>query len=97
MAPSDHLAPHLHTAVADEMRHVRLHLEQLAEMLISDEHFATKYLEQLQTFDLLIQCTDESAAVLDRMAGGATSHDAIAPVRLSAVQDRLLSALQRAA
>ena len=97
MAHSDHLASHLHAAVAEEMRHVRLHLEQLAEMLVCDEHFATNYLEQLQTFDLLIQCTDESAAVLDRMAQGATSHDAIAPVRLSAVQDRLLSALQRAA
>lgn len=97
MAQTDHLSSHLHAAVAEEMRHVRLHLEELAEKLAGDEHFATKYLEQLQVFDLLIQCTDESAAVLDRMANGATSHDAIAPVRLTAVQDRLRSALQRAA
>lgn len=97
MANSDHLASLLHTAVAEEMRHIRALLEQLAELLVCDEHFATKYLEQLQTFDLLIQCTDESAAVLDRMANGATSHDAIAPVRLAAVQERLLSALQKAA
>lgn len=97
MAQPDPLAAHLHAAVAEEMRHVRLHLEQLAHKLVSDEHFATKYLDQFQIFDLLIQCTDESAAVLDRMAEGATSHDAIAPVRLTAVQDRLRSALQRAA
>jgi hypothetical protein len=97
MAQPDPLAPHLHAAVAQEMRHVRLHLEQLVEKLLSDDHFVREYLEQMQVFDLLIQCTEESAAVLDRIAQGATSHDAIAPVRLTAVQDRLRSALQRAA
>jgi len=97
MAHLDQLAPVLQCAVADELRHVRVQLEQLAELLIADDQFASRYLEQLQTFDLLIQCTDESAAVLDRMAGGAHSHDAIEPVRLSEVQDRLRTALRKAA
>lgn len=97
MATTDALASFLHAAVAEEMRHVRKLLEQLAEVLASDEHVATNYLEQLQTFDLMIQCTDESAAVLDRLAQGARSHEAIAPVRLEAVQDRLRAALDKAA
>lgn len=97
MAPIDHLAPTLHAAVAEEMRLVGALLERLAETLVGDEHFATHYLDQLQTFDLIIQCADESAAVLERMARGARSHDAIAPVRLTAVQDRLRHALARAA
>jgi hypothetical protein len=96
MASSDRLASFLHSAVAEEMRHVRGLIEQLAELLVSDEHFVANYLEQLQMFDLLIQCTDESAAVLDRLAGGAHSHDAIAPVRLSQVHDRLHAALRQA-
>ncbi|OWK33092.1 hypothetical protein SPMU_14380 [Sphingomonas mucosissima] len=72
-------------------------LEQLSMLLVEDEHFTTNHLEGLQMFDLLIQCTDESAAVLDRMAAGAKSHDAIAPVRLTVVQDRLRAALAKAA
>lgn len=91
------LAPALNSAVAEEMRLIRSLLEELAEVLVADEHFATNYLDQLQRFDLLIQCTDESAAVLDRLAEGASSHDAIAPVRLTMVQDRLRAALDKTA
>jgi hypothetical protein len=97
MMVHDRVASVLHTAIAEEMRHIRVLLEQLAELLASDEDFAGKYLEQFQTFDLLIQCADESAAVLDRLADGAHSHDAIAPVRLAMVQDRLRQALDQAA
>ncbi|MCD2317056.1 hypothetical protein LQ954_12955 [Sphingomonas sp. IC-11] len=93
----DHLASHLHAAVAEELRHVGALLEQLSMLLVEDEHFTTNHFEQLQMFDLLIQCTGESAAVLDRMAAGAKSHDAIAPVRLTVVQDRLRAALAKAA
>lgn len=96
MAQTDPFSALLHTALAEEMRHVRVRLEQLAELFAADIHFARNYLDQLQAFDLLIQCTDESAAVLDRLGGGARPHDAIAPVRLTAVQDRLLAALDRA-
>ena len=97
MAPNDHLAPTLHAAVADEMRMVATLLERLAETLVCDEEVATKYVDQLQTFDLVIQCAEESAAVLDRMAQGADAHDAIAPVRLTEVRDRLRHALSKAA
>ena len=97
MARADQLASMLHTAVAGELRHIRAVLEQLAELLVADEHFVTNYVDQLQTFDLLIQCADESAAVLDRIAGGIASHEAIAPVRLSMVRDRLHAALAKAA
>jgi len=94
---NDRIASVLHSAIAEEMRHIRILLEQLAELLASDEVFAGKYLEQFQTFDLLIQCADESAAVLDRLAEGALSHEAIEPVRLTVVQDRLRTALDQAA
>ena len=97
MAPNDHLAPTLHTAVAEEMRLVGALLEKLAETLIGDEEFAVRHVEQLQTFDLVIQCANESAAVLERLASGARSHEAVAEVRLTAVQDRLRHALSQAA
>lgn len=97
MTHTDHLASHLHAAVAEELRHVRAILEQLSMLLVEDEHFTMKHFEKMQMFDLLIQCTDESAAVLDRMAAGVKSHDAIAPVRLTVVQDRLRAALAKAA
>lgn len=92
MAQPD-LTPLLHAAVAAEIRHVRAGLEKLAEMFVADVHFATNYLGELQAFDQLIQHSDESAAVLDRLSGGAQPHDAVAAVRLEAVQDRLRVAL----
>ena len=94
---TNHLAPTLNAAVAEEMRLVGALLERLAETLVADAHFAAHYLDHLQTFDLIIQCTDESAAVLDRLSKGACPHEAIAPVRLEAVQDRLRQALSKAA
>ena len=96
MATTDLLAPTLHTALADELRRIGALLEQLAETLAGDAVVAARHLDQLQNFDLLIQCTDESASVLDRMAQGAAPQDAIAPVRLTAVQDRLRAALEQA-
>jgi hypothetical protein len=97
MATTQHLAPTLHAAVAEEMRLMAALMEQLAETLVGDEEIAARYLDQFQTFDLVIQCAAESAAVLDRLAQGACPHDAIAPVRLTAVQDRLRGALGVAA
>lgn len=83
----------LQTAVADEIREVRRLLDQLAELLIGDEHFASTYLEQLQVFDLLAQYADETASVLDRLAGGLHPQAAVAPVRLGVVRERLAAAL----
>lgn len=93
----DRLCATLHGAVAEEMRLIAALLGQLAEALIGDEEVAMRHIDRLQAFDLMIQCADESAAVLERLAGGAGAHDAIAPVRLEAVQARLRDALARAA
>lgn len=92
-APSEALAGALQAAVAEEIREVRRLLDDLAEVLIGDDHFATNYIEQLQVFDLLAQYADETASVLDRLAGGDHPHAAVAPVRLGVVRDRLAAAL----
>lgn len=82
-------------AVAEEIRNVRMLIEQLAETIVSDERFVADYLEQLQIFDLIIQCSDESADLLDRVADGQSASEAIAHVRLSIVQERLRAAVER--
>lgn len=89
----DPLIGALHGAVAGELRHVRALIEELAEILVGDAHFVDRYLDKLQAFDLLVQCTEESAAVLDRLAAGACTRSAIAPVRLGQIHERLQAAL----
>lgn len=84
----------LHRVMANELREIRDRLEALAEVLVGDEHFAASYLEQLQSFDYLIQHTDECADLMDRIAAGQDSLEAIGRVRLDAVQDRLRAALK---
>jgi hypothetical protein len=84
----------LHAVMAGEIREMRDKLEALAEVLVGDEHFAASYLEQLQTFDYLIQHADECVNLLERIAGGEDSLSAIGHVRLGAVQDRLRTALR---
>ncbi|CAN5519543.1 hypothetical protein BH10PSE14_BH10PSE14_24180 [soil metagenome] len=96
MAHIDHLASSLYAAIAVEIRDVRALIEHLADTLVSDEAFAMAYMEQLQTFDLVIQRADESADLLDRMASGSKSWDAVSKVRLGIVQDKLRSALAAA-
>lgn len=87
----------LQAALAEELRRLRTLVEQVAELVIADAQLSVEHLEQLQNFDLIVQCAGESAAVLDRLALGATARDAIAPVRLTAIQDRLSAALDQAA
>lgn len=94
MDATDPLHRPLQQAIADELRRVRCRLDQLAEVLVGDAHFAARYLDHLQVFDWLGQCTDESAALLDRIAAGVPAHEAVAPVRLGVVQDRLRAALE---
>lgn len=88
------LASALHIALAVELRHIRTRLERMADTLCTDEHFCTVFIDELQGFDLMIQCTDESAAILDRMADGADPHAATSPVRLGQMRERLHSALR---
>lgn len=84
----------LHRVIAGELREMRDTLEKLAEVLVCDEHFARAYLEQLQSFDYLIQHADECVNLLERVADGQDSLTAISHVRLGVVQDRLRAALQ---
>jgi hypothetical protein len=93
----DRHAASLICAIADEIRDVRALIEKLAHTLASDETFVMAYMDQFQVFDLVIQRADESADLLDRMAEGSRSHDAIDQVRLTLLQDRLRSALSDAA
>lgn len=90
----DPFSPLLHTVIAREIREIREKLETLAEVLVGDEHFAANYLEQLQDFDYLIQHADECVNLLERIAGGENSLEAIGHVRLGAVQERLRVALK---
>ena len=83
----------LHGVMAAELREIREQLEGLAEVLVADEHFVTSFLEQLQSFDYLIQHADECANLMDRIAAGENSVEAIKHVRLGAVQERLRIAL----
>ena len=80
-------------AVAEEIRGVKTHIERLAELFVADPRFAQDYLDQFQQFDLMAQQAEESARVLDRLAGGQSADEAIAAVRLTAIQHRLRSAV----
>ena len=87
----------LKAALAEEIRDVRRLIEQIAEVILSDEDFALANVDQLQAFDLAIQRADESADMLDRLSSGSSPHSAVEAVRLSCVQDRLRAALKSAA
>ena len=89
----DPFASLLHNVIAGEIREMRDKLESLAMVLVGDEHFASSYLEQLQTFDYLVQHADECVNLLERIAAGENSLAAIGHVRLGAVQERLRQAL----
>lgn len=82
-------------AVAEEVRAVGTRIEQLAGLLIADARFVADYVDEFQVFDLMSQCADESAGVLDRLARGVPAEDAVARVRLTAVQQRLSAAISR--
>ena len=87
----------LKAALAEEIRDVRRMIEEIAEVIVSDERFALEYLDQLQAFDLAIQCADETADLLVRLSAGGCVHEAVEGVRLGTVQARLRAALKKAA
>jgi hypothetical protein len=92
----DDLATTLCAAVAEEIRDVRGLIETVGDVLASDEYLAINYSEQLQTFDLMMQRAQEAADLLERMASGTCSQEAIQQVRLHVMQDRLRAALKAA-
>lgn len=93
MSKIDDLAITLCAAVAQEIRDVRTLIESLAEVLASDEYLACTYTEQLQTFDLLVQRSQEAADLLECVANGTSTLEAVERVRLNLVQDRIRVAL----
>jgi hypothetical protein len=96
MSHIDDLAITLCAAVAEEIRDVRALIESVADILASDEYLAINYCEQLQSFDLMIQRAQEAADLLERVANGTRSLEAVEQVRLGLVQDRLRAALTAA-
>lgn len=90
---TDHSGSPLCAAVAAEIRAIKTLIEQLADLFVADARFVTEYVDQLQLFDLMAQCADESASVLDRLAEGRSAEEAIAGVRLTTVQQRLHAAV----
>lgn len=89
MKDNDHAYAPLCAALADEIRALGKLVECLADVIVGDIRFATDYMDQCQTFDLVVQHADESARLLDRIALGLPVADAIDHVRLTTVQDRL--------
>ena len=83
----------LQAALAVELRVIRTGLEELAATLLGDPYFAATHLGELQAFDWLGQCADETSGVLERLAAGQHPRQALASVRLDLLQDRLGHAL----
>ena len=92
--PCDPYSTVLHRVMATELMEIRQKLEELSMVMVCDAHFTANYLEQLQSFDYLIQHAEECANVMTRIAEGEDSLEAIGHVRLGAVQDRLRTALK---
>ena len=82
------------SAISNELRDLRHQLERLAERLCLDENFVIHHVGSLQLFDAITQHTEESACLLDRLSDGMQSAEALALVRLGALQDRLRAALE---
>ena len=94
MSQTDDFLITLCAAVAQEITELRLVIETLASALASDEHLARTYTEQLQSFDMLAQCSEELARVLLSVANGVRSLDAVEQVRVDLIQNRLRAALK---
>lgn len=83
----------LFQTMAHEIADIRMLLQQLEEVLMTDEDVIMKHYKDLQQFDLIIQHVDESAKLLERLADGTCSHEAIANVRLGRLRGRLQAAV----
>lgn len=81
------------TAIANELHDMRDQLSALAERLCLDEQFCARHIASLQLFDALMQQSDESALLLQRLSDGMKSQEAISLIRLGQLQDRLNDAL----
>jgi hypothetical protein len=80
-------------AIAHELHDMRRQLGALAERLCTDEAFCERHIESLQLFDALTQQSEESALLLERLADGMRSREALDLIRLGQLQQRLSDAL----
>lgn len=90
-SPTDRGA--LPRVLAAELREISARLDELAGLLAGDELVAGRHLAALQSFDYLIQHTDECALSLERFAAGEDARIIVESIRLDAVQRRISSAL----
>lgn len=80
-------------ALAEELRDTSAQVEQLAATLTMDEEWVTRFMVQLQNFDLIAQRIGESASLLDQLASGSSAKDAVDTVRLERMAERLRGAM----
>lgn len=97
MPHSDPQSAAVYSAIAGEIRAIGQLVEQIADALVGCEELARDHIGQFQNFDLAIQCAHENAALLDRLANGEDTEEAIGSVRLTAMQNRLRAVLAPAA
>lgn len=88
--------PALCRVIATEMREMSVLIEALAGVLAADEAVIARHLARLQQFDWLAQHLGESAALLDRLAGGDCPAEAVERVGLERFQARLRDGLKAA-
>lgn len=93
---ADRLSIPLVGALASELRDLCGMIEDLASALASDEYLALNHLAEFQTFDLLVQRATETADLLERLASGTDSEEALSKVRLERMQVRLRGLLKAA-
>ncbi|WP_145206506.1 hypothetical protein [Sphingobium sp. B2] len=96
MMTNENYRQQLFITMAQEIADIRQLLQNLEELLMTDEDVIMKHYKDLQQFDLIIQHVDESAKLLERLADGTCSDEAIASVRLGRLRGRLQSAVSAA-
>lgn len=86
----------VYAAIAGEIRTMAQIVEQIADALVCSEQLGNDHIRQFQNFDLVVQYAHENAALLDRLAQGTNTDEAIGSVRLTAMQNRLRANLAQA-
>lgn len=81
-------------ALAAELQGLSVQVESLATRLMGDEQLVGRWIEQLQSFDLLAQSAQEGANLLSALAAGRTAAQAVDQVRLDRMQQDLRAALR---
>ena len=80
-------------ALARELHNTSAQVEQLAATLAADGELLSRFLPQLQSFDLIAQRVGQGALLMERLAQGMDPNIALAQVGLEQMQERLRTAL----